>query len=311
MRIIFLGTAGSLPTPQRNPIAVAVQMGPDILLFDCGEGTQRQFMLSSASFMRVTDIFISHFHGDHFLGLPGLIQSMNFFGRKRELRIFGPAGIKEALDLALSLSFFQPSFDVSAFELVHNQCIHFSGYDVKAIQADHTIPAFSYVLEEEPRPGKFNVKKARDLGVPEGPAFRALQEGKTVSVGDLTISPSMVIGPKRRGRKISISGDTRPNLKFIEASKNADLMIHEATLSSDLEDEANEYGHSTAQQAGKVAAQAKAKMLYLYHFSNRYDDVKSLVNEAKKEFPIVFAAEDLLSLQINPPEEEWNRSVFN
>jgi ribonuclease Z len=208
----------------------------------------------------------------------------------------------------LSLGYFCPGFDVLAGDLDPGDEVVFAGFRVRAVEADHTVPALCYVLEEDPRPGKFNPARAKELGVTEGPAFRVLQEGGRVQVGGQEILPEMVMGPKRRGRKLFISGDTRPHARLVEAASGADLMIQEATLLSDLENEAREYGHSTAQQAGRAAAQAKAKLLYLYHFSNRYEDVSALVEEARKEFPNTFAAEDLLSLQVNPPEEEWNRA---
>lgn len=307
VRVIFLGTGGSLPTPQRNVSAMAVQMGSEILLFDCGEGTQRQFMLSSASFMKVSCIFITHLHGDHFLGIPAMLQSMSFSGRDRPMRIFGPAGTEETVKAMLTLGYFKPGFDIMASDLCENEAVPFPGYHVLAVPADHTVPAFSYVLEEDPRPGKFNLERAKELGIPEGPLFRRLQEGKAVDLQGRRIDPEMVLGPRRRGRKLGISGDTRPTERLAEVAKGADLLVHEATLHSSLRNEAREYGHSTALEAAEVALKAGAKLLYLYHFSNRYDDLTPLIEEARSVFPNTHVAEDLTSVQVNPPEEEWNR----
>jgi ribonuclease Z len=309
VRVIFLGTGGSLPTPQRNVSAIAVQIGSDILLFDCGEGTQRQFMLSSASFMKVTNIFITHLHGDHFLGLPAMVQSMSFSGRTRPLYVHGPEGMEDAMRSMLELGYFTPGFHVLTRELEERDVVEFPGFKVQAIAADHTVPAFAYVLEEDPRSGKFILQKAKSLGIPEGPLFSRLQNGDSVEVGGRRITPDMVLGPKRRGRKLLISGDTRPSQEIIDAGKNADLMVHEATLHSSLQQEASEYGHSTAADAAEVAKKAEVKLLCLYHFSNRYEDAKVLLEEAKAIFPNTILAEDLASLQVNPPEEEWNRDA--
>jgi ribonuclease Z len=309
VRLIFLGTGGSLPTPKRNVSAIAVQVGPDILLFDCGEGTQRQFMLSSASFMKVSNVFISHLHGDHFLGLPAMIQSMSFSGRTRPLYVHGPEGMEDAMRSMLGLGYFTPGFHVLTRELEDEEEVQFPGFKVMAVEADHTVPAFAYVLQEEPRPGKFNLEKAKELGIPEGPLFSRLQGGESVQVGGKIVTPEMVLGPKRRGRKVLISGDTRPCRTIIEEGMDADLMVHEATLDSSLKEEAATYGHSTAADAAEVAKSARARLLCLYHFSNRYEDATLLLNEAKAIFPNTILAEDLASLQVNPPEEEWNRLV--
>jgi ribonuclease Z len=309
VRVVFLGTGGSLPTPQRNVSAIAVQIGSEILLFDCGEGTQRQFMFSSASFMKVTNVFISHLHGDHFLGLPAMIQSMSFSGRTRPLYVHGPEGMENAMRSMLGLGYFDPGFHVLTRELEKDDVVEFQGFKVSAVAADHTVPAFAYVLEEDPRPGKFNLERAKSLGIPEGPLFSRLQGGESVEVGGSKITPEMVLGPKRRGRKMLISGDTRPSMEIIEAGRYSDLMVHEATLASNLKQEASEYGHSTATEAAEVARRANVKLLCLYHFSNRYEDATVLLEEAKAIFPNTILAEDLASLQVNPPEEEWNRAA--
>lgn len=309
MRVIFLGTGGSLPTPTRNVSAVAVQMGPDVLLFDCGEGTQRQFMLSSASFMKVANVFITHLHGDHFLGLPAMIQSMSFSGRVRPLYVHGPPGMEEAMRSMLSLGYFTAGFHVLARELEDDEEVELAGFRVRPVPAEHTVPAYSYVIEEDPRPGKFNLEKANELGIPEGPSFRHLQEGRSVEIEGRLITPEMVLGPKRRGRKLAISGDTRPCDRLINAAQGADLLIHEATLHSSLREEAQQYGHSTAVDAAEVAKRAGAKLLYLYHFSNRYDDASVLLDEARAIFPDTYLAEDFASVQVNPPEEEWHQSA--
>ncbi|MCQ5375294.1 MAG: ribonuclease Z [Methanomassiliicoccales archaeon] len=303
MRIIFLGTGGGLPTPKRNLPATALQIGSEIVLFDCGEGTQRQFMSSNASFMKVQKIFITHFHGDHFLGLPGLIQSMNFIGRKKKLEIYGPPGIVEIVDRVVNLGYFSPGFEISAMELKSGESLHFDGYDVFAVAVDHLVPAFGYVLKEATRPGRFLPEKAKMLGLKEGPLFRALQKGRNVKVDGKLITPEMVTGPPRPGIKIAISGDTRPCDRFAKAAENSDLIIHEATLDSSLREQATDYGHSTAMEAAMIALRARASTLYLNHISNRYEDASILENEARMVFPNTFIAEDLMEITLRHRKE--------
>ena len=304
MRIVFLGTGGSLPTPKRNVSAVAVQTGSEIILFDCGEGTQRQFMRSSASFMKVHTVFITHLHGDHFLGIPALVQSMSFSGREKELFVFGPAGTAETVAAMLRLGYFQSGFPVTTQDLEDGDEVDFQHFKVKAVRSTHSVPSLAYVLEEQARPGRFDLDKAKSLGIPTGPSFRRLQEGHSVSVGDRTITPDMVMGPRRPGRKIVISGDTRPSEALIEAAKGADVLVHEATVASGLISDAREYGHSTAAEAAEVARRSEAKRLYLYHLSSRYDEASELEEEARKVFPDSYVAEDLMVVQVDPPKGE-------
>ncbi|MGD1061458.1 MAG: ribonuclease Z [Methanomassiliicoccales archaeon] len=303
MRIVFLGTAGSLPTTKRNVCAVAVQVGSAVLLFDCGEGTQRQFMLSTASYMKVRSVFISHLHGDHFLGLPALIQSMNFSGREKELSIYGPKGIVETVDSLLHLGYFEPHFAIASEDLGDNDTVRCGNVVVRAVATEHTVPSLGYVLEEDPRPGKFDPLKAKEFGVRPGPAFGKLQDGQTVVAAGKNVTPEMVMGPRRRGRKVAISGDTRPSSNFAYAADGADVLVHEATVASGLIADAREYGHTTAAEAAHLALEAHAKKLYLYHLSSRYDDPAELLNEAKPIFAETFVAEDLMEVQVTVPEK--------
>lgn len=297
MDVVFLGTGGSVPTKARNTSATAVRIGPDVVLFDCGEGTQRQLMSSTVSFMRISRIFISHLHGDHFLGLPGLVQSMNFSGRESRLDIFGPEGTKELTETFLDMGYFECNFQVTGRDLTDEDTVSAPGYKVRAVSVDHTVPSLGYVLQEDPRPGRFDRKAATRLGVPEGPMFSKLQAGRSVKVDGRTILPEMVMGEPRPGLKIAFSGDTRPSDHFAQAISDADLLIHEATVGEALRSKADEFGHSTAKGAASVAAQAHAKILYLNHFSGRYEDVTELVAEAREVFPATYAAEDLMSVQ--------------
>jgi ribonuclease Z len=298
MRLTFLGTGGGMPSPSRGVSAIALQIGGDVLLFDCGEGTQRQFMQSSVSFMKVTAIFITHFHGDHFLGLPGLIQSMNFSGRKASLEIYGPQGMIELARTMISLGHFTLGFPVSAGEMNDGDSVDLGPVTVTAVEGEHSVPALSFVVEEKQRKGRFRPDRARELGVPPGPMFGELQSGREVMVGELTITPSMVMGPPRKGIKVVISGDTRPTEKLARAASHATVLVHEATLDSTLLEGAKSFGHSTAREAGEVAREADADLLVLTHISNRYDDVTVLEAEAMEVFPRVLAAADLMTLQV-------------
>ena len=261
-------------------------------------------MFSSASFMKVTSVYISHLHGDHFLGLPALIQSMSFNGREKQLRVFGPPGITETMRAMLNLGYFVPGFEIISGELEDGDAVMEGDFTVKCVAVEHTVPSLGYVLEGSPRPGRFNLEKAKELGIPPGPLFGALQEGRTVEVKGRTISPSMVLGPPRRGLKFAISGDTRPSPRFEEAAHCSDVLVHESTVTSDLMVDAKEYGHTTARQAAELAKRANARSLYLYHISSRYDDPQPLLDEARAVFPDTYVAEDLMTVDVSGAECE-------
>ena len=297
--VIFLGTGGSWPTVKRNVTSIAVKRGGEVILFDCGEGTQRQIQRSKLSYMQITKIFITHFHGDHFLGLPGLIQTMQLNDRNEPLFIYGPKGVKRIVETVTSLGYFKPSYPVYAVELTDGDTVRCEGYRVKTMRVDHTVPTFAYALEEDMRPGRFNKTRALELGVPEGPLFSRLQRGENITLNDgRVIEPCMVLGPPRRGRKIVFSGDTRPCQRLIKFAQHADLLIHDATFDSELEETANEYGHSTARQAAAVAEKAQVKQLVLVHISPRYLNVSSLEKEAQEVFPNTAVAHDFTELEI-------------
>jgi ribonuclease Z len=298
MHILFLGTGGSWPSREYNVPAIAVKLGSEIILFDCGEGTQRQFMQSKFSFMQITKIFISHFHGDHFLGLSGLVQSMNLNDRTEELNIYGPEGTIDTVSTLLKLGYFTPGFKIILHELGDTETINFKKYEITSFNVDHDIPALGFVLHEHKRPGKFSLKKAKTLDIPKGPLFRKLQSGKSIKINGKTITPDMVMGKPRRGRKLVYSGDTRPCNSVINYATGADVLIHDACLDSSLEAKANNYGHSTAKQAAEVAKKAKAKVLFLIHHSPRYKDLGVLEKEAVSIFKMSFAAVDFLDYEV-------------
>ncbi len=302
MQIVFLGTSGSWPTPKRNVSAIAVKRGPEVLLFDCGEGTQRQFMQSKLSFMQVSRIFLTHFHGDHFLGVPGLIQSMNFFGREAPLEVHGPTGTERLVAELLSLGYFNPGFPVRANELAAGESVDCGEYTVSAFEAVHTVPGLSYVLEEKERPGRFSLEKAQALGIPAGPLYSQLQEGHAVSVGGRTVRPEEVLGPPRRGRKIVYTGDSMPHDFLKKMARKADVLIHDATSDAALEEKANRYGHSSSRQAAQVAKEADVGLLVLTHLSPRYEDPATIFNDAKAVFDRVILAEDFAEIEVPYPE---------
>ena len=302
MQIVFLGTSGSWPTPKRNVSAIAVKRGPEVLLFDCGEGTQRQFMLSTLSFMQVTRIFLTHFHGDHFVGLPGLVQSMSMNGRDAPLDVYGPRGVEQLVTELLSLGYFTPGFQVRAKELAAGASLDCGDYAVTGFEAVHTVPGLSYMLEEKARPGRFSLERAKELGIPEGPLYSRLQAGEAVKAHGREFRPEDVMGPPRRGRKIVYTGDSMPNDALIERARGADVLIHDATSDAALEEKANRYGHSSSRQAAEVASKAGVGLLVLTHLSPRYEDPSTILADAKAVFENVRIAEDFTEIEVPYPD---------
>lgn len=307
LEVTFLGTAGATPTVERNPPAILIKREGKLLLFDCGEGTQRQMMKATTG-MSVDKIFISHFHGDHFLGIPGLIQTLAFQDREKTLEIIGPPGTDELSKQMAHLGATTPKFDIKVREVEGGDEIRENDYSIKTLEAQHgkTINSLSYVLEEDERPGRFNRKKAIELGVEPGPKFGELQNGKKVKNSENEIiEPDQVLGSPRPGRKLVYSGDTRPLEKIKNASKNADLLIHDATLTEEEKERAIETKHSTAKEAAKLAKEAKVKLLCLFHLSSRYSkNFYPLLNEAKEVFENTLVPKDFTNLKIPYPEKE-------
>jgi ribonuclease Z len=300
MRATFLGTAGSWPTKERSASAIALDTEKELLLLDCGEGTQRQFFQSSASFMRVRRIFLTHFHGDHFLGLPGLIQSMCLNNRTDPIDIYGPPDAEEMVGRALRMGYFTLRFPVTVHPLQPGASVDLDGYTVRTARTEHPVPSIAYRIEEGPKRGRFNGELARSLGI-EGRDFARLEEGESVRVGGRLVEPSDVMGPPRPGRSVVYSGDTAPSEDVRRLAHRATLLIHEATAAQDLESEANEWGHSSARQAAEVARSAEAEALYLTHFSSRYKELGVLESEARVVFPGTQAARDLLDYLVHQP----------
>jgi ribonuclease Z len=300
MRLTFLGTAGSWPTKERSASAIALDTEREMVLFDCGEGTQRQFFQSSASFMRVRRVFISHFHGDHFLGLPGLIQSMSLNHRTEPLDLYGPPDAKEVFEQVLKLGYFTLRFPIETHALSPGHSVELDGYTVRTAAAEHPVPTLAYRLEEGPKRGRFDGALARTLGI-RGADFARLEAGEPVHVGDRVVRPEDVMGPPRSGRSIVYSGDTSPSAAIEKLAHRATVLIHEATVGGELEAEANQWGHSSARQAADLAKAAEVQELFLTHFSSRYKEVAELEAEAKVRFVEAHAARDLLDHLVRQP----------
>ncbi len=298
LRITFLGTGGTLPTINRNPSALFVNREGDMMLFDCGEGTQQQMMRAKTG-MKISSIFITHFHADHFLGIPGLIQTMSFNGRTELLDIYGPVRAEYMVRLMIELGYYRIGFEIQAHELENGEIIDKGEYSIKAVATDHSVPSLGYVLEEKNRAGRFNREKAIELGVPVGPLFSKLQRGEAINIRGRTVTPSQVIGRARPGRKIVYSGDTRPCDIIEKESRGADLLIHDGTLSGELRDWALETKHSTAAEAALLAKNAGVRQLVLTHISSRYsENAEPLLIEAKGIFETVILAEEVMEIEI-------------
>jgi len=299
VRIVFLGTSGSMPTPRRSASAVAVRRKGEVILFDCGEGTQQRMVAARIGFRRPTRVFISHLHGDHVLGLPGLLMTMTMLRRERPLHLYGPQGLLSFIR-AFSRVLDAPGFPLEVYE-ISGEGVVFAGseYTVEAVRADHEGECWSYALAEHPRPGRFHPERARNLEVPEGPLWSRLQRGGDVVLEDgRLVRSSDIVDPPRRGRKLVYSGDTRPTEALAALADGADVLIHEATFDDSLAERATEDGHTTASGAAEVAARAHAGLLLLTHISSRYQDTSLLLEQATAVFPSTRVAEDLMEVEV-------------
>ena len=299
LQITFLGTGGSIPTPKRGLSAVALRRNNEMIFFDCGEGTQRQMIQVGLGFHRKAKIFVTHMHGDHVLGLPGLLQTMALLGRTKKLEIYGPQGIKEFVEAINKTVCFTLTFPVTVLEIDEGIGCEEKEYIVTAARSVHMNPSLSYAFAEKPRAGRFHIKKAKELGVPEGSLWSKLQSGEQIKLaGGRIVNPEMVLGKSRTGRKIVYTGDTGPSEALTKLAENADLLIHEATFEDAMKERALEDGHSTPSMAAETAKEAKVKRLVLTHISARYKDTNLLLQQAKKIFTYTEVAKDFLKLEI-------------
>ena len=302
-QVYFLGTAGALPTPNRNPSCIMVKRGSDTILLDCGEGVQQQMMRARTGFS-VDAIFITHWHADHFLGIFGLLQSLSFMGRTASLPVYGPEGCHEFISLVRQFFKYNIRFSIQSIHVSSGSVIRFNGYSIYVISTQHGTQSVGYIVSEDPRPGKFNRDRAIELSVEPGPLFGRLQRGETVKIlrnGILVdVHPNDVMGPPRPGRKIVYTGDTRPIPMLCgDIAYDADLLIHDATFDDSELERAMDVYHSTAGEAGDTAHILRARSLALVHISSRYASTISHIKDAKKQFNgEVIAPADLTMISI-------------
>jgi len=307
LTLTFLGTSAARPTIERSVSAIAVQREGETLLFDCGEGTQRQMMRYGVGFT-LRDVFFTHFHSDHLLGITGLVRTLGLQGRTDPLCLWGPPGAGRVLRQAIELGVERSPFPVEIREVAAGERLARDGYDLEVVEADHGGGAVSYVLREHERLGRFDPEQARALGVPEGPLWGKLHRGQTVewevrrddgTAERRTADPATLVGAARPGRTVAISGDTRPTKALVAAATGADLLVHEATFSEEEKERALETRHSTAREAAQVALAAGVRRLVLTHLSARFSTAwQELLDEAREVFQETAVAKDGMVVEV-------------
>ncbi|MDE1862563.1 MAG: ribonuclease Z [Thaumarchaeota archaeon] len=298
MKLVFLGTSAAQPTAERGMTCICLVLDREILMFDAGEGAQVAYQKARLGWNKRMKIFVTHLHGDHCIGILGMLQTMSLQNRTEPVDIFGPPGIDEFLAANLKVLNFGLSFPIRVTRIREGTVHEDAAYTVSACGAEHSIPAFSYLFVEKDRPGRFYPEKARQLGVEEGKLWHELQQGREVQAGGRTVRPQEVTGEKRRGRRIGISGDTRPSPRLEAFFTGCDYMTFDSTYSDSLRDKARENYHSTSVEAAELARRAGVSNLILTHFSARYDDAGELVAEAGAVHRSVIAARDMLEIEI-------------
>lgn len=299
LSVTFLGTSAARPTVERNVSSLALQREGETFLFECGEGTQRQMMRYGVGFT-VSEIFFTHFHADHFLGVIGLVRTLGLQGREEPLRLYGPRGAKKLLGAALQLGVERVPFGIEISEVKAGDVIREAGsgtrdgYEVHVFSTEHGGGSVGYALRENERRGRFDPDKARVAGIPEGPLWGKLVKGEPIELANgQRLTAEGFVGPPRPGRTVVITGDTRPCASVVDAAQGADLLIHEATFGEEEKDRAKETFHSTAREAAQVALAAKARRLVLNHVSARYSvNADELVREAREVFAETMVARD-------------------
>tara|TARA_B100000678_G_scaffold272269_1_gene261592 strand:- start:340 stop:1236 length:897 start_codon:yes stop_codon:yes gene_type:complete len=298
MKLVYLGTSAAAPTPERSLTCICLVRENEVLMFDAGEGAQVAYLKAGLPWNKKMKIFVTHLHGDHCLGILGLLQTMSMQKRTENLEIYGPAGIEEFITANIKVLNFGLPFPVFITIVEEGNVVNEKKYRINCCEAQHGIPAFSYCFEENERSGVFYPEKAKELGIPEGKMWQELQNGNSVEVNGVKIDSSEVTGDKRPGKKIGISGDTRPTEKLQNFFTNSDYLSFDCTFSFDLKDRAIETNHGTAKEAAELAKNANVKNLILTHFSARYSDESVLLDEAKQIHESVIAAKDLLEIEI-------------
>ncbi len=308
LTVTFLGTGGSVPSARRSTASVLIARGGERLMFDCGEGTQRQLQ-RSLGLVQVDAIYLTHFHADHVLGLPGLLKSYDLTDRERPLAVYGPRGLRE-LFANLKPIVGRLHFDLDLVELEPGQAVAGDGYEIQPFEAAHGTRANGYALVEDDRPGRFDLETAKALGVPEGPDFAALQRGEEVRGAAGTVRPEQVVGADRPGRTVVLTGDTSPSPATVAAAADAELLVHDASFAEEDVQRAAETGHSTVGQAAAVAREAHVKMLALVHISSRYH-VGKVLEEAQEVYEPTVAPKDFDVIDIPFPERGYPELVPN
>ena len=306
--VVFLGTSGSAPTAQRGLSATLVRRGGERLLFDCGEGTQRQLLRSQIGLVDLREIFVTHYHADHYLGLPGLLKTYSLRGRVAPITIYGPPGLRDLFG-SLRRIFGRLTYPYELVELMPGDVLAREEYDLGVFDVPHIGTSIGYVLAEGPRPGRFDVETADALGVPAGPERGVLQNGEPVTLADgRVVRPGDVLGPERAGRRVVLTGDTAPAPVVREAARGADVLVHEATFCEDEADRARETLHSTAAEAAGVARDAGVKLLALTHLSTRYPR-RAIAEEARAIFADTVVPRDFDTVEVPFPERGEPRLV--
>ncbi|HTU14145.1 MAG TPA: ribonuclease Z [Solirubrobacterales bacterium] len=306
LSVAFMGTGGPVPTALRGTPSVLITRGGERLMFDCGEGTQRQ-MRCSVGLIQIDEIYLTHFHLDHILGLPGLLKTYDLNDRTEPLQIFGPIGLHRLLK-DFSAFTGRLGYHVEAQELEPGDLVPHEDYEIEAFRVEHRTRALGYALLEDNRPGKLDAELAQKLGVKDGPDLGTLQRGEPVEGSNGMVTPEQVVGPERHGRIIALTGDTSPCQATIEAAADADLLIHDSSFMTEDRERAIETGHSTSAEAAEIAAEANVKMLALVHISARYH-VRTSLQEAEANFGNVVAPRDFDSIELPFPERGAPRLV--
>ncbi len=308
LSVSFLGTGGAVPSARRSTASLLVARGGERLMFDCGEGTQRQLQ-KSLGLVQVDEIYLTHFHADHFLGLPGLLKTYDLTDREAPLTVYGPRGLED-LFRTLGRLIGRLGFRLDLVELEPGDVMELEDGEIRAFEVSHSVRACGYALVEDERPGRFDIEAARRLGVPEGPAFAALQRGETVAGAEGPVSADRVVGEARPGRTVVITGDTGPCPATIEAARGAELLVHDSSFAAEEAGRARDTGHSTVVQAAEVAAEAEVAMLAAVHISSRYH-VGAVLEEAREVFEATVAPRDFDLVEIPLAERGGPRLVPN
>jgi ribonuclease Z len=299
--LVFLGTSGSVPTAQRAPSSLLLRRGGERLLFDCGEGTQRQLLRSVVGLVELREVFVSHFHADHYLGLPGMLKTFALRGRELPLTVYGPRGLKDLFS-TLRRVFGRLPYPLELVELRPGDVLERAEYNLVTFPVAHAVESIGYALVEHPRPGRFDVAAADALGVPSGPERGLLQAGDSVELSDgRVVTPDEVLGPPRPGRRVVLTGDTAASPLVLEVARGAEVLVHEATFLDEERDRAAETAHATALEAAELAREAEVGLLALTHLSNRYFGPE-VAREARTIFPDTVVPKDFDVIDVPFPE---------